>query len=61
MLNLVEKASAVLPLAKPYPGIISSTFNYFIADMLTNLGIGYQAHTASINTESSITSWSASS
>merc|ERR1719153_1433708 len=53
MLNLVEKASAVLPLAKPYPGIISSTFNYFIADMLTNLGIGYQAHTASINTEQS--------
>jgi len=53
MLNLVEKASAVLPLAKPYPGIISSTFNYFVADMLTNLGIGYQAHTASINTEQS--------
>merc|ERR1711872_728774 len=53
MLNLVEKASAVLPLAKPYPGVISSTFNYFVADMLTNLGIGYQAHTASINTEQS--------
>merc|ERR1719290_408156 len=53
MLNLVDKASAVLPLAKPYPGIISSTFNYFVADMLTNLGIGYQAHTASINTEQS--------
>merc|ERR1719153_513877 len=46
VVRLVEKAATVLPLAKPFPGIISSTFSHFYAEMLNNLGVGYQAHTA---------------
>merc|ERR1719239_1562087 len=46
MVRLVEKAATVLPLAKPFPGIISSTFNHFYAEMLSNLGVGYLTNTA---------------
>merc|ERR1719500_1468387 len=46
MTRLVEKAATVLPLAKPFPGILSSTFNHFYAEMLSNLGVGYLTHTA---------------
>merc|ERR1712121_407232 len=46
MVRLVEKASTVLPLAKPFPGIISSTFNHFYAEMLSNLGVGFLTNTA---------------
>merc|ERR1719462_601395 len=50
MVRLVEKAATVLPLAKPFPGIISSTFNHFFAEMLRNLGVGYLTHTAVAHT-----------
>jgi len=48
MIGLIEKATAVFPLCKPFPGIISSTFNYFMADMLKNLDIGFITNTAMI-------------
>lgn len=38
-----KKASTVLPLAKPLPGIISSTLNHFTADWLHELEVGYSA------------------
>eukprot|EP00092_Neocalanus_flemingeri_P041113 GFUD01044771.1.p1 GENE.GFUD01044771.1~~GFUD01044771.1.p1 ORF type:complete len:1713 (+),score=410.65 GFUD01044771.1:554-5140(+) len=44
--DLTIKAQTVLPLAKPIPGIISSTFNSFISGVLKNLHIGCQMHTA---------------
>ena len=51
MAKLVEKAATVFPLAKPFPGIISSTFNHFFAEMLNNLGVGYLTHTAVSHTD----------
>merc|ERR1711887_46875 len=50
MVRLVEKAATVIPLAKPFPGIISSTFNHFFAEMLRNLGVVYLTHTAVAHT-----------
>merc|ERR1719312_2037367 len=36
------KAQVVLPMAKPVPGIITSTYSSFIAGVLRPLGVGYQ-------------------
>jgi hypothetical protein len=49
MMDLVEKAATVLPLAKPVPGVLSATFNIFVAEMLKNLDVGYVSHTAMVN------------
>merc|ERR1719228_1542031 len=46
---LALKAATVLPLAKPFPGIISSNFNTFFADILKELQIGYQGQAAMHN------------
>merc|ERR1712002_754966 len=43
---LTIKAATVLPLAKPVPGIISSNFNTFFADILKELQVAYQGHAA---------------
>jgi len=44
--DLTLKAQGVLPLAKPVPGIITSTFSSYISGVLRPLGIGYQMLTA---------------
>jgi len=46
--DLTIKAQTVLPLAKPVPGIISSTFNSYISDVLKNLHVGSQLFTGFI-------------
>merc|ERR1712025_808547 len=40
--TMTLKAQVVLPMAKPVPGIITSTFSSFIAGVLRPLGVGYQ-------------------
>ena len=47
--SLSAKAKAVLPLAKPVPGIISSTFYTFLLSYLPNLGVGAGSETALIS------------
>jgi len=44
--NIAEKARVVLPLAKPVATAFSSTHNYFTAEWLKDLQVGYHAHTA---------------
>jgi len=46
--DLTIKAQTVLPLAKSVPGIISSTFNSYISDVLKNLHVGSQLFTGFI-------------
>ena len=53
MAGLVQKASTVLPLAKTHPGVLSSSFDHFMADSLRSLGVGYEAQTATINSGTS--------
>merc|ERR1719228_2095737 len=52
---LALKAATVLPLAKPFPGVISSNFNTFFADILKELQVGYQGQAAMINSPNSHT------
>merc|ERR1711970_1224103 len=51
--HLSLKATTVLPLAKKLPGIFSSNFNSFFADILGELQIGYQCQAAMSTTSNS--------
>ena len=44
--TMSEQAKIVLPLAKPLPGFISSSLNYFTAQWMKKLQVGYQLHTS---------------
>jgi len=46
--GLTLKAQVVLPMAKPVPGIITSTFSSYISGVLSPLGVGYQMLTAMV-------------
>merc|ERR1719312_693496 len=46
--SLTLKAQVVLPMAKPVPGIITSTFSSYISGVLRPLGVGYQMLTSMI-------------
>jgi len=46
--ELTIKAQGVLPMAKPVAGIISSTFNTYLSDVLKNLHVGSQFFTSFI-------------
>merc|ERR1719167_516299 len=50
--DLTIKAQIVLPLAKPIAGIISSTFNSYISEVLPNLHVGTQFFTAFVSEKS---------
>merc|ERR1712198_72849 len=39
------KAKVVMPLVKPVPTVLSSTLNYFTAEWLKDLEVGYQVNT----------------
>merc|ERR1711887_247570 len=47
--GLTLKAQVVLPMAKPVPGIITSTFSSYISGVLSPLGVGYQMLTAMVS------------
>jgi len=51
--TMSEQAKAVLPLAKPLPGFISSSLNFFTAEWMKKLQVGYQLH-SSLTTTSSV-------
>ena len=42
--SMANKARVVYHLAKPVPGVISSTLNYYVAEWLKELQVGYKAH-----------------
>ena len=42
--SMCNKARVVFHLAKPVPGVISSTLNYFVAEWLKELQVGYKAN-----------------
>jgi Lipoprotein amino terminal region/Domain of unknown function (DUF1943) len=44
--TMSEQAKFVLPLAKPFPGFISSSLNFFTAQWLKRLQVGYQLHSS---------------
>ena len=44
--NIAQKARVVLPLAKAVPITITSSVNYFTAEWLKDLQVGYHVHTA---------------
>merc|ERR1711970_787457 len=47
--GLTLKAQVVLPMAKPVPGIITSTFSSYISGVLSPLGVGYQMLTSMVS------------
>ena len=44
--TMSEQAKIVLPLAKPFPGFISSSLNFFTAQWMKKLQVGYQLHSS---------------
>jgi len=51
--TMSEHARSVLPLAKPLPGFFSSSLNFFTAEWMKKLQVGYQLH-SSLTTTSSV-------
>jgi hypothetical protein len=44
--TMSEQAKFVLPLAKPFPGFFSSSLNFFTAQWMKKLQVGYQLHSS---------------